>query len=74
MEDRIEEDETLAVCRFNKKTGGWEPIEDHCVRCGRKECEVLCDCLDSYFSALAILKSSDAGGGEEIKYVFVVVL
>jgi len=70
MEDRIEEDEKVMeddkgiLCRFDTETGGWEPVEDHCVKCGRKDC----NCLNS-FSAVAILESAEAGGGEEVKYV-----
>ena len=69
MEDKIEEklaeDDNCALCRFNKDTKGWEPIEDHCPHCGKKECGgKLCDCFDPFFSALAILKSAEAGGGE----------
>ena len=67
MECKIEEDEIVmendkgVMCRFNKKTGGWEPVEDHC---GEKDG----DCLDSIL-ATAILESAEAGGGEETKYV-----
>ena len=70
MNCKIEEDEKVmendkgVMCRFDKKTGGWEPVEDHCAKCGEKDC----DCLES-FSALAILESAEAGGGEETKYV-----
>ena len=66
MECKIEEDEKVmendkgVMCRFNKKTGDLEPVEDHC---GEKDGD-----LDSIL-ATAILESAEAGGGEETKYV-----
>ena len=69
IEEKIEYNDKGVLCRFNWETKGWEPIEDHCDKCG----EIECDCEES-FSAIAILKQAVAGGGEQIKYVFVVLL
>ena len=56
--DIVEQNDKGVMCRFNKETKGWEPIEDHCNQCGEKEC----DCLEC-FSALAILEPVMTGGG-----------
>jgi hypothetical protein len=46
-EDEVEDDESIyeeddngVMCRYTKE-GGWEPVEDCCDECGKKECE--CD-------------------------------
>ena len=35
-------DDMGVLCRFDKETEGWEPVEDHCVDCGHLPDE--CDC------------------------------
>jgi hypothetical protein len=38
MESCDEYDDRGILCHYSKTTGGWEPIEDHCVECGYDEC------------------------------------
>ena len=69
MEDRIEEewaeDSEGNHFRFNFSTQKWD-FQLHCGLCGKSKCE----CVDRSI----VLQTAEAGGGEEIKYVFVVVL
>lgn len=37
-------DDCGVLCRFDKKTEAWEPMEPHCVDCGHQEDD--CDCKD----------------------------
>ena len=63
VEEEVVENDKGVLCKFNHKTQGWEPIEDHCNKCGRKECE----CEESYS---AIFISQQVGGGAIVEESF----
>ena len=58
IDEKLEESQNGVLCRFNKDTKEWTPIEDHCNFCGEK----VCFCSNTCFS-FAIAKSVVAGGG-----------
>ena len=38
-----EEDDCGVMCHYSKTTGGWEPIEEHCIECGYRYNDCHCD-------------------------------
>lgn len=49
MESHDDYDDCGVLCHYSKTTGGWEPLEEHCIECGHLPDE--CDC-EEYTEAM----------------------